>query len=128
MTDKNNMEFWFVQREIANPTGLLGEVMDKEIHPIHKKMEGLVRELLEPAGSDQDVQFCEASIINQCINPMVAGEKSQGKETARVGPPEIKDIEAYADHVVEFSLAGIRAIRERAEANARVEQNKAQGI
>jgi AcrR family transcriptional regulator len=125
MTDKNNREFWFVQREIANPTGLLQEVMDKEIYPLHKKMEGFVRELLGPAGSDQDVQFCEASVINQCINPRMAGEKSQEKEAARIGPPAIKDIEAYADHVVEFSLAGIRAIRERAEANARIRQNEA---
>lgn len=122
MTDKNNREFWLVQREIADPTGLLEGVMDQEIHPIHEKMERLVRELLGPAGSDQDVQFCEASIINQCINPMVAGEKSQGKKAVRVGPPGVKDIGAYVNHVVEFSLAGIRAIRERAEADARIQQ------
>jgi TetR/AcrR family transcriptional regulator, regulator of cefoperazone and chloramphenicol sensitivity len=63
MADKNNREFWFIQGEITNPTGLLEEVMDKEIRPIQKKTEGLVRELLGPLGSDQDVQFCEKSII-----------------------------------------------------------------
>lgn len=124
MADKNNGEFWFVQRELSNPTGLLEEVMEKEIRPIHKKMEGLIRELLEPVGSDQDVLFCEASIINQCINPMVAEEKSRGKNAVRIGPFKVKDIEAYADHVVKFSLAGIRAIYENAESKVLIQQEE----
>ena len=122
MADKKNREFWFVQRELANPTGLLEEVMEKEIRPIHKKMEELIRELLGPVGSDQDVLFCEASIINQCVNPMVVEETSRGKNATRIGPPKIKDIEAYVDHVVKFSLAGIRAIRENVESKALIQQ------
>ena len=114
MADKNNKEFWFVQREFANPTGLLEEVMREEIHPLQKRTEGLVRELLGPFVSDKEVQFCEASIISQCINPMVVGRKWQGKD-AKGGPPPIRDLEAYADHVVIFSLAGIQAIRKSAE-------------
>lgn len=115
LADKNNKEFWFVTREFANPTGLLEEVMRKEIHPLQKKTEGLVRELLGPLVSDMEVQFCETSIISQCINPMVVGRKLQGKDTGKGGPPEIKDVEAYADHVVKFSLAGIQAIRKSTE-------------
>lgn len=115
LADKNNKEFWFVMREFTNPTGLLEEVMRKEIHPLQKRTEGLVHELLGPLVSDMDVQFCETSIISQCINPMVMGKKSEGKDTGKGGPPEIKNIEAYADHVVKFSLAGIQAIRKCAE-------------
>ena len=96
--------------------------MEKEIRPIHKKMEELIRELLGPVGSDQDVLFCEASIINQCVNPMVVEETSRGKTETRIGPPKIKDIEAYVDHVVKFSLAGIRAIRENVESKAFIQQ------
>ena len=113
--DKNNKEFWFVQREFANPTGLLEEVMRKEIYPLQKRTEGLVRELLGPLVSDTEVKFCETSIISQCINPMVVGKKSGDKDTGQGGPPEIKDINAYADHVVKFSLAGIQTIRKTAE-------------
>lgn len=118
LAEKNNKEFWFVTREFANPTGLLDEVMRKEIYPLQKRTERLVRELLGPLVSDIDVQFCETSIISQCINPMVVGRKSQGKDTGKGGPPEIKDIAAYADHVVKFSLAGIQAIRKSAESKA----------
>src|SRR4030042_1213685 len=41
LADKNNREFWFVQREFNNPTGLLEEVMRKEINPLQKKTECL---------------------------------------------------------------------------------------
>jgi TetR/AcrR family transcriptional regulator, regulator of cefoperazone and chloramphenicol sensitivity len=115
MADKNNKEFWFVQREFANPTGLLEEVMREEIHPLQKRTEDLVRELLGPLISDSEVQFCETSIISQCINPMVVRRKLKGKDGEKGGPPQINDIEAYANHVVKFSLAGIQAIRKSAE-------------
>ena len=111
LADKNNREFWFVQREFANPTGLLEEVIRKEINPLQKKTEGLVRELLGPLVSDTDVKFCEISVISQCFNPMVAGSKIPGKNTQKIGPPRIKDIKAFTEHVVEFSLAGIQAVR-----------------
>jgi TetR/AcrR family transcriptional regulator, regulator of cefoperazone and chloramphenicol sensitivity len=100
-----------VQKKFTNPTELLKEVMREEINPIKKKTESLVRELLGSLVSDRDVNFCETSIISQCINPMVAGSKSPGKDTEKAGPPKIKDIEAYTEHVVKFSLAGIRAVR-----------------
>jgi AcrR family transcriptional regulator len=116
LADKNNKEFWFVTREFANPTGLLEEVMREEIHPLQKRTEDLVRELLGPFVSNRDIQFCETSIISQCINPMVVRSKSEGEDAKKGGPPAINDIEAYADHVVNFSLAGIKAIGKSAEA------------
>ncbi len=118
LADKNNKEFWFVQREFGNPTGLLEEVMREEIHPLHKKTEGLVRELLGPLVSEEDVKFCEVSIVSQCHNPMVAGKQPFRKDAGKDGPPHITDIAAYADHVVKFSLAGVAAVRERAKSKA----------
>jgi len=111
IADKNNKEFLFVQKEFANPTGILEEVMQKEIHPLHERTRAVIRELVGPHISDMRVQFCEISIISQCLNPMVVS----GEQTRKRGPkkdrPEIKDIEAYADHVVKFSLGGIDVIR-----------------
>ena len=116
LADKNNREFWFVQREFNNPTGLLEEVMRKEINPVQKKTEGLVRELLGPLATDTDVQFCEISVISQCVNPMVVGSKVPGENAQKAGPPRIRDIKAFTEHVVKFSLAGIQAVRRRAAA------------
>lgn len=127
LADKNNREFWFVQREFANPTGLLDEVMRKEIHPLQKRTETLVHELLGPQISETEAQFCEASIISQCINPMIMKRKTKNKFAENEGPPQINDIEAYADHVVKFSLAGIQAVRKSAEVkkdNGKPDQGK----
>jgi AcrR family transcriptional regulator len=119
ITDKNNKEFLFVQKELANSTGLLDEVAQEELRPLHHKMETLVRELLGPRCSDMQVRFCAISIISQCINPLVAREDRKGNRENKDFPPRVDDIEAYSNHVVEFSLSGIRAIRKESEKRGR---------
>lgn len=111
VADEDNKEFLIVQREFANPTGLLNEIMREEICPLQEKARALIRELIGPQASDEQVHLCEISIISQCINPSVVGRNRKEK----AGPPKIEDIEAYSGHVIKFSLAGIRAIREEAE-------------
>ena len=100
-----------MQKEFANPTGLLEEVMQKEIRPLHERTRAVIRELLGPHIPDMRVQFCEISIISQCLNPMVVRRGQTGKREPKKDRPEIEDIEAYADHVVKFSLGGIDVIR-----------------
>ncbi|HOP86345.1 MAG TPA: CerR family C-terminal domain-containing protein [Syntrophorhabdaceae bacterium] len=115
IADENNKEFLLVQKELANPTGLLEEVMREEIWPIHEKLEALVRELAGPYASDTKVRFCAISIISQCINPMVARNRQKEKKEGKDAQPGIFDIEDYANHVVRFSLAGISAISDEVE-------------
>ena len=119
IADEDNREFLIVQKELANPTGLLEEVMREEVRPLHEKMEALVRELLGLRASDMQVRFCAISIISQCINPMVAIKGRKENREGKDGSPGVDDIEAYSNHVVKFSLAGIRAIREETEKKRR---------
>jgi AcrR family transcriptional regulator len=119
IADESNREFFIVQKELANPTGLLDKVMRLELQPLHEKMETLVRELLGPRPLDRQVRFCTFSIISQCINPMVAIKSRKEKREDKDRPPGIDDVEAYSRHVVQFSLAGIRAIRKEAEKKRR---------
>jgi hypothetical protein len=44
------------------------------------------------------------------MNPMVAGRKWAGQGAKKNSPPVIRDIEAYIDHIVKFSLAGSGAV------------------
>jgi AcrR family transcriptional regulator len=115
IADESNKDFFIVHKELVNPTGLLEEVMRKELRPLHEKMETLVRKLLGPRAPAREVRFCVISIISQCINPMVARKGRQGKRKGKHGPPGVDDIEAYSNHVIIFSLAGIRAIRHDTE-------------
>jgi hypothetical protein len=49
-----------------------------------------------------------------CINPMVMKRIRHGNGVSGKGPPPIDDLDAFADHVVTFSLAGIAAVRGQA--------------
>ena len=60
------------KKEFVSPTGLLEEVIRKELKPLHERTEALVRALLGPEALDTDIQYCVISIINQCVNPIVA--------------------------------------------------------
>lgn len=115
IADGKNKEFLIVHKELASPTGLLGEVMHKDIRPLHDKMEALVRELLGPRAKDEQVQFSVCSIISQCMNPMLVISLRKGHRAVAGDPPGIGDLDTYADHVVRFSLAGMRAQREGRE-------------
>jgi TetR/AcrR family transcriptional regulator, regulator of cefoperazone and chloramphenicol sensitivity len=116
ITDPDNREFRFMQREFSNPTGLLQEVTREAIRPLQQRTEQVVRELLGPQIADQEVNFCEVAIISQCINPIVIRSKRAPDKENPEGPRRIDDIEGYARHVVAFSLAGIAAVRAAAEA------------
>jgi TetR/AcrR family transcriptional regulator, regulator of cefoperazone and chloramphenicol sensitivity len=127
IADENNKEFWIVQKELANPTGLLEELMEQELRPLHQRTEILVRELLGPGVSDGQVRFCVISIVSQCINPMVARKSGKRGQEGKEGPLEIENTEAYSDHVVKFSLAGIRALRHEAAKRRQGFQNTTEG-
>jgi AcrR family transcriptional regulator len=111
--DYNNKSFLIAHKEMANPTRLLAEVMHECIQPLHAEMTGLVRELLGPHATEQHVRFCEVSIVSQCMYVM-RWRHFRREQKGGGGPPMgAEDIDAYAEHVAEFSLAGIRKIRER---------------
>ena len=109
ITDESNKGFSIVLRELVNPTGLLDEVLETELLPLHRSIETIVRELLGPGSPPRQARFCAISIVNQCVLPMLARNlrKSGGEEAF---PGKIDDIEAYVAHVVQFSLGGIRAV------------------
>jgi TetR/AcrR family transcriptional regulator, regulator of cefoperazone and chloramphenicol sensitivity len=116
IADENNRESRIMQREFTNPTGLLSEVIREEIRPLQQRTAKLVRELLGPQVGGQEVQFCEVGIISQCINPVVVRSRGKKGDETKDGPRRIDDIDAYARHVVTFSLAGLAAVRAAAEA------------
>ncbi len=124
ISDENNRWFWFMQREFANPTGLLEEVMREAMMPLRLRTQSVVREFLGQQVAERDVRFCEIGIISQCINPMVVRSRLREKGDEQDVPPRIYDIEAYTRHVLIFSLAGIKAIRAAAEASRRSRKTK----
>lgn len=115
--DPENCEVEIIHKEMANPTGLLADTMYKVIRPIDDALKSVIEELLGSAADRQRVQFCEMSIMSQCFGPMLRLRHARrGQDPAfPKGPPFDFDAESLAEHVTQFSLAGIRAIRERTQ-------------
>jgi AcrR family transcriptional regulator len=113
ITDKDNREFRIVQKELANPTGLLEEVMTEEFAPLRRKLEDLVREFLGPESSQQQVRFCATSIMSQCVIPVFLSSAKKPESGGENGSWKIEDVDRYAEHVVTFSLAAMHGIKNK---------------
>ena len=114
IVDPQSHDLDILYKELANPTGLLTMVLEQALEPILKGFSDLVRELLGPDAEEQQVRLCLMSIRAQCFGPMMR-QRRRKKEIIK-GPepgqePIMDDVQALAEHVTRFSLAGIRDIQ-----------------
>lgn len=110
IADQESQEFRFAQKEMANPTPLGKEVMTECIEPLVEETMDLLRELLGPDATEKTVEYCKRSIVSQCFHIMHIHKKQRIFSEAETGAfiPEIQDVDHYAEHVYQFSIAGIR--------------------
>jgi AcrR family transcriptional regulator len=115
--DPDNLEFDIVHKEMANPTGLLDDVMRECIGPIRRGFADVVRELLGPRAPEAQVFLCQSSVEAQCLHHTVPARGSGRSHTRKPHPGGVANasVEALAGHVTRFSLAGIREVRRRVE-------------
>jgi hypothetical protein len=95
---------------MAQPTRLLADILEKEINPQRLQMLSLLKECLGQAASDQQIQYCHASIMGQCFQ-LLRLKHMQNARHFRSRPGDLSDSKAFAEHIVQFSLAGIQSIR-----------------
>ena len=126
INDKNNREFHIVNKELANPTGLLEEVMKEEMMPLRRRIMAMMREILGPENPETTVRFCTVSILSQCVIPAFINIVEKPLTDIEDVSLRIDDIEDYARHVVAFSLAGINRVRRSAK-NSRENSAKDRG-
>lgn len=111
--DPDSLDFDIARQEMASPTGFLTDIMRRSIQPLRETTTQLVRELMGADATELQVELCHASIVSQCFGPFMQKRawRRVGKE---VNPCEEEaaqiDPNAFADHVFEFSLAGIRHV------------------
>jgi len=115
IVDPQSHDFDIFHKELANPTGLLVKAMQESVEPIFKVLTLLVGELLNQEPQEHEVRLCAMSIRAQCFGPLLHARR---RKTAQGIPitdlePLLEDVEQLADHVTRFSLAGIRALRDR---------------
>jgi AcrR family transcriptional regulator len=96
-----------INREMAHPTAALDTLVDQGMRPRVEYLSSVVAEMMGLPPTDPSVQRSVASTMGQVVsyrpNPLAA----------RLGfkaPLETGEIDEVADHIAEFSIAGIRAI------------------
>jgi AcrR family transcriptional regulator len=105
VSDKGSWISQMMSREMEEPTPALDLVIKEAIEPRLAYLGAAIAELLDCPVSDNRVKRCFASIQGQCMiyRPHLIRERMLGIS----GPIDIK---AVADHIADFSLAGIRAL------------------
>jgi AcrR family transcriptional regulator len=113
IADPGNCEIEIMHKEMANPTGLLTPTVHEKIEQMRQGLQAIVRELLGARAREQQVSLCVMSLVGQCFGPMLHLRRAQMAPGAPrpAGPPFGFGVEELADHVTQFSLAGIQGIR-----------------
>ncbi|MCL5281920.1 MAG: CerR family C-terminal domain-containing protein [Planctomycetes bacterium] len=127
IADPNNYEIEIMHKEMANPTGLLTQTVHKKVEQMHHGMQSIVRELLGDRAGQRQVSLCVMSLVGQCFGPMLHLRRARmAPNTPRPAPrraarmrssPSDRGrafdfaVEELADHVTQFSLAGILKVR-----------------
>lgn len=92
-------------RELADPTPALDQIVREAIAPLHEFLGKLVREIVGEQADQAELQRCIHSILGQCLYYRHTHPVLQ-----RLHPElryDHKEIEAIANHIARFSLAGI---------------------
>jgi AcrR family transcriptional regulator len=112
IADPDSYEIDIMHKEMANPTGLLTEALSQATEPLRQGMRSIVRELLGDGATEHQTTFCVMSLLSQCFGPMLHFRRAQlapgAPRPVRLSFPFA--VEELADHVTQFSLAGIGGI------------------
>lgn len=111
IADPRSDFFAIVHREMAQQSSLLDKIMEQEINPEREALNTLLRELLGSEATEKQIQFCHASIVGQCFHLLKVKQLRLSHETQRY-VLDMNDAAGYAEHVIQFTLAGIKAIHE----------------
>jgi len=108
MLDPEGREFDILHKEMANPTGLVSEIVRESVEPIRERMRSIVREIIGPRATEEQVALCQSSIMAQCMHLMMP----ERRHVRPPGPPPHVHVspETAARHIYAFSLAGIREV------------------
>ena len=107
LTPGNDTVHKLIQREMNDPTPALDTLVEQGVRPRVEYLSGLIAAIIGGNPGDQRVLRCVASVQSQTLaympNPIAARLGLANKPT----PANLDEI---ADHIAEFSLAGVHAV------------------
>jgi AcrR family transcriptional regulator len=95
--------------EMAQPTAALDRLVIESIEPVKHRIAGILREILGPNVPETRVALSCLSIIGQCLHyvhcrEMITRLFPKGSDVPR-------DVETLTEHIFQFSLAGLNALK-----------------
>jgi len=111
IADPETYEIDIMLKEMANPTGLLTEVITSKTEPEKMSFDSIVREIIGKGVKEEQTGLCHMGIISMCFGPML--HLRSVNEDSQMQKPEFLPldlgVERLADFIVRFSLAGMRS-------------------
>ncbi len=117
--DPDGYSFDIVHKEMVNPTGFLREAMNSKIEPFQEGLKEIIREILGDCATTENVDLCRHSIMAQCFSPMLGQRHRKKKHSKGIELGYSITAELLEKHIYQFSLAGIKAIKEK-----RIQENQ----
>ena len=105
-------------KEMANPTGLLSEVIAGTTEPFDRELRSILKELIGDGATEQLINFCFMSLLSLCFGTMLQ-HRSVNEDNTRIQPPSFMpadfEKEKLADYIIRFAMAGIRSFSEKSK-------------
>lgn len=100
-------------RELGNQNEISMELRHTVIEPIKNHTTALIKELVGDGVPQRQVNLCHYSFINQCISIGFRG----GRLPMEFSKEPITDemVELFTNHILAFTLGGIKAVQEQAK-------------
>ena len=96
-------------REMADPTDAIAHVRRDTIRPLRERLHTIIAELLGPGATEQQLRFCQLSLIHQCLAIGFRKGKRPVLFPEQTAATTLTD--SLVEHITRFSLAGIAAVR-----------------
>jgi TetR/AcrR family transcriptional regulator, regulator of cefoperazone and chloramphenicol sensitivity len=113
IADPESHEIDIMLKEMANPTGLLTEVIVSKTEPGKRDFDSIIGEIIGKGVKEEQIGLCHMGIISMCFGPML--HLRSAKDDPQLQKPEFLPldlgVERLADFIVRFSLAGISSFR-----------------
>jgi TetR/AcrR family transcriptional regulator, regulator of cefoperazone and chloramphenicol sensitivity len=103
-------------REMVSPTDVIEQIKYDAIRPTHERISKLMRELLGPEASDEQILLSCMSVIHQCFAVGIRLFTGRMPPFVKFDMTTEQLVETLTNHITRFSLAGLEALRADIEA------------
>lgn len=94
-------------REMIEPTAALDRIVEQMIRPLYGRLCTILKALAAPEVGALTIQSAAKSVVGQCLFYKHCAPVLQRLDGQL---PDLRDIDALTQHIVSFSVGGIRAL------------------